>query len=177
MNKILVNKKEFKYTENNFPIFIHGRDHEGASFYTISLIADLFFRDFEIVVLCGYPMAFEQFKNQVKDINDRVVFYTKEHIADFKNKLLSLDNTNNQIILLKNVELFDKDIINFVLERKNYIISGDFNKCVLGEKILEKPFVTKIFFSDFFDIEMPLLNKYEGFFVSDVTKGLTKLVL
>jgi len=43
-------------------------------FYTISLIANLFSEGFNVIVLCGYPMAFEQFKKQVSSLNKRVVF-------------------------------------------------------------------------------------------------------
>jgi hypothetical protein len=177
MKKILINNKEFKFTKDNFPMLIHGKDHEGASFYTISLIANLYSQGFKVIVLCGYPMAFEQFKEQIGNLDERVVFYTKDKILDFKNTLINSNNIDEQIVLLKNVELFNEDIINFVLERNKYIISGDFNKCVFGNKILEKHFMTKIFFSEVFKIKIPLLNKYEGFLTSDKIEGITKIEL
>jgi hypothetical protein len=146
MKKIFVNQQEFEFTKDNLPMLIHGKDHAGASFYTISLIANLFLQGSKIIVLCGYPMAEEQFRKQVGNFAGEVNFYTKDNVSDFK-KLVSSFNDNEPIILLKNVELFDEETADFVLANKKCIISGDFSKCVFRDKILEKSFTTKIFFS------------------------------
>lgn len=175
MKKIFVNEKEFEFTKDNLPALIHGEDHAGASFYTISLIANLFRQGCEIIVLCGYVMAHEQFKEQIGDFNGKYVLYTKEKISDFKEMLLSSQDKDDQVFLLKNVELFDEDIVNLVQKKEKYIISGDFNKCMFEEKIIKKHFTTKIFFSNFPGINTPPLDKYEGFFVSDKTQSITKL--
>jgi hypothetical protein len=175
MKKIFVNKKEIQFSEDNLPMLIHGEDHAGASFYTISLVANLFLQGSKVVVLCGYSMAEDQFKKQIVDFNNKDVFYTKEQILDFKNKVSSIIDIDEYIILLKNIELFDEEVVDFILGKKKYIISGDFNKCPFQDKVLEKSFTTKIFFSEFSGIDMPPLNKYEGFFISESLKGVTKL--
>ena len=53
MNKILVNEKEFNFTEENLPILIHGEDKSGASLYTIAIAANLFSQKEKLVILCG----------------------------------------------------------------------------------------------------------------------------
>jgi len=87
MKKIFLNLEEIKYKEGDLPMLIHGEDHCGASMYTISLIANLFQEDSKIIVLCGYPMAEEQFKKQIGASNGEAIFFTKEYILDFKNKI------------------------------------------------------------------------------------------
>jgi hypothetical protein len=175
MKKIFVDKKEFQFTGDNLPMLIHGEDHAGASFYTISLIANLFLQGSKILVLCGYSMAEEQFRKQVGDFRGEVAFYTKDQISDFLKAVSSLRDIDERIVLLKNVELFDGETANFVSEKKKYIISGDFNKCAFREKVLEKLFATKIFFSPLSEVEIPYLNKYEGFFISNFLNGITKV--
>lgn len=175
MKKIFINQEEVNYTEDNFPMLIHGEDHCGASMYAISLIANLFLEGSKIIVLCGYPMAEKQFRDQVGVSKGEITFFTKEYILDFKDKISLISNIDDYIILLKNIELFDEEIFDFVSKHKKYIISGDFNKCIFQDKVLDKGFRTKIFFSKFHGVDVPMLNKYEGYVISDKIKGVTKL--
>jgi len=175
MKKFFIDGKTLELEEKDLPMLIHGEDHAGASFYTISLIANLFLAGSKILVLCGYPMAEEQFRKQVGDFKGEINFYTKEKVLGFKNRVSSIENIDEYVVLLKNVELFDKEIIDFVLNKKKFIISGDFNKCAFKNSVLEKQFKTKIFFSPISGIEIPMLEKYEGFFISDSLKGIIKV--
>jgi hypothetical protein len=176
MNKILLNEKEFNFTENNFPILIHGEDKSGASFYTISIAVNLFLKNLPIVFLCGYPMAEEEFRKQVNQDygKDRIIFYTKERISEFK-EFVADQNNQERIIFIKNIELFDEDIFNLISSKNKIILSGDINKCSFKDKILNKKFNTKIFFSPFNDVKLPALQKYEGFLVSSNSEGVTKV--
>ena len=173
MKTVLVNKERFNFTENNLPVLIHGEEGSGASFYTIVLIANLFSQGFKILTLCGYHMAEDEFKKQVGDLGDKAVFYTKE--KEFEFLLSNLEDEDKRIILIKNVELFEDNVISTILKNKNVIISGDLNKCAFKKKILEKSFPIKIFFSKLTEIETPITNKYEGFFISDKLQGVTKV--
>ena len=175
MKKINLNEEEYKFSRDDMPILIHGEDHAGASFYTLSLIANLSLEGQKVLVLCGYPMAQEQFEKQVEGFGHSTVFYTKEGEQDFLHALASTND--NDIILIKNIELFDGSIIEPVLNKKNFIISGDLGKCVYKDKILEKSLNTKIFFSGIPGIEIPPLQRFEGFFMSKKAQGVTKIEL
>jgi hypothetical protein len=176
MNKILVNQKELNFTENNFPVLIHGEEGSGASLYTVTMAVNLFSQNFPIVFLCGYPMAEEEFKKQLDrtSYKDKVYFYTKEKVSEFKEVLINANNAES-IIFVKNIELFEKDIFDLVLPKNKIILSGDLNKCNAKEQILNTKFNTKIFFSQFHDMKFAVLRKYEGFFVSNNLKGATKV--
>ena len=73
------------------------------------------------------------------------------------------------------IELFSEEVIQAVLKKEKFILSGDFNKCVIKDKILTEPFNTKIFFSPLPKIELPSLEKFQGYFISEHLKGVTTL--
>jgi endo-1,4-beta-mannosidase len=178
MNLILFNEKEFDFTDDNFPVLINGEDKSGASLYTITLSANLFSQHLKILYLCGYQHAEEEFKRQVGGDFDKnyAVFYTKEQISEFKRFLGNL-GAEERVIILKNIELFGEDIFDLISGRNKLIISGDINKCNFKNKILNKKFNTKIFFSPL-DVVIPsMLKKYDAFFVWDGLKGITKVRL
>lgn len=169
---IMLEGKNFNVTENHLPTLIHGEDHQGASLYTISFAANLCTQGLKLVALSGYPMALEEFQKQVGDLGDKAIFYTKDKVAEF---LSHIEKINGEIVLLKNVDLFNEDVFNQVSKAKKYIISGDISKCIFKEKILAKNFSTKVFFSKLDEVELPALNKYEGFLMSGGVEGITKL--
>lgn len=176
MNKILVNQEELNLTKINFPVLVHGEEGSGASLYTVTLAVNLFSQDFPIVFLCGYPMAEEEFKKQLDGTSykDKVVFYTKEKVSEFKEFVINPINSQS-IIFIKNIELFEKDVFDLILTKNKIILSGDLNKCSCKNQILSTKFNTKIFFSSFSNMAFSVLRKYEGFFVSKNLKGATKV--
>ena len=176
MNTILVNQEELNLKENDFPMLIHGEEGSGASLYTITMAVNLFSQDFFLVFLCGYPMAEEEFKKQLgmDSYKDKVVFYTKENVSEFK-KFVNNSNNTKRIIFIKNIELFDEDVLDLILTRNNIILSGNVEKCGSKQKILNKKFNTKIFFSSLENMTFKLLQKYEGFLVSNNLQGMTKV--
>ncbi|MDR3519358.1 MAG: hypothetical protein P4L63_00500 [Candidatus Pacebacteria bacterium] len=176
MNKILVNQEELNLTEKDFPVLIHGEEGSGASLYTVTLAVNLFSQGFPIVFLCGYPMAEEEFKKQLAGASyqDKVIFYTKEKVSEFKESVINPINSQ-RIIFVKNIELFEKDVFDLILLKNKIILSGDLNRCVCKKQILSTKFNTKIFFSSFDNMAFSVLRKYEGFFVSDGLKGATKV--
>jgi hypothetical protein len=178
MNQISVDEKEFNFTGNIFPMFIHGEDKSGASLYTVTMAVNLFAQNLPIVFLCGYPMAEVEFKKQVNQVykKEQIIFYTKEHVSEFK-EFITNPNNQERIIFIKNIELFDKNVFDFVLPKNKIIFSGDLNKCSSKDKILNINFKTKVFFSKLDDVKLPALQKYEGFLISENLKGITKVKL
>lgn len=174
MPKLLLDKKEFNFTENNFPILIHGEDKSGASLYTITTAVDFYKQNLKIIFLCGYEQAKEEFVKQVGTIDDKIIFFVKEEVEEFRKLLTKSDDI---IIIIKNIELFGENIFDLVSEKTKLIISGDITKCSFVNKILEKPFKTKIFFSKLKDINIPQLQKYEAYLLSDNLSGIATLSL
>jgi len=175
MKKILLDGQDYRFTENKLPLLIHGVDKSGASLYTISVIADLFSQGHKILVLSGYPMAREEFKNQVGIYNTRALFYTKDQISIFQSQLKDLKDVGERVILLKNADLFDEEVFNEVSKNRNFIVSGDFSKCIFRDRILETTFSTKVFFSPLEGFSVPELKKYEGYLKSVDKEGITTL--
>lgn len=172
MNIILDNKEVTQLVPESLPMLIHGAEKSGASMYTIALAAQWFDQGSELVVLCGYPMAEETFITLVGKKADSAKFFTKEKIDKFMAEIKTADNP---IIIIKNIELFNEELLIAVSEKKNLIISGDINKTPFKERILKKEFVTSVYFSDFPGLDLSKLEKYEGLVKSGDYEGITKL--
>ncbi len=176
MNKILLDGEEVRqFVKESLPTLIHGEDVSGASLYTVSLAANFYARGFPILFLCGFSMAEDEFVKQGGNYdNGKVQFYTKEKVEEFK-EILASENTDDQVIVIKNIELFEEDVFGLIASKENVVISGDINKSSFMQAILDKEFTTQIYFSPLMDTELPALNKYEGFVVSGGYKGVTSL--
>jgi len=171
MNKILLENNEYRFTDTNLPILIHGKNKSGASLYTISLAASLYTQGSKILFLCGYKQAREEFTKQVGNLNSRVNFLTKEQVNDFEKALFQFDGT----IIIKNIELFDENTFDLVKERERLIISGDLSLCLFKNKILKKPFATEILFSHLNSFDTLKFEKHQGFLKSNNFQGTTSL--
>jgi len=172
MSKILLDNKEFIFTEDHLPILIHGEDHSGASLYTITLAAHLVASGSKLIFLCGYQMAKNEYVKQVGHM-DGTQFFVKEETQEFKEALIKTGDKT--IVFVKNVELFDVEIFNIVANRKKAVISGDISKCAFEDKILNKAFNCRVLFSKLNREELPKLNKYEGYLSSTDLQGITAL--
>ena len=172
--KILLDNKEVQsLVPDSLPILIHGEENSGASLYTIVLAAKWFSQGNKILFLCGYPMAEEAFYELVDHKNNDAEFYTTERTLEFIERAKEI--SSDTIVIIKNIELFDKQILNILTDNKNIIISGDLQKSILQDEITKINFATKVFFFFFSDTSLPILAKYEGFVVSNNYKGITKL--
>ncbi len=173
--KILIDNKGLRQlNQKNLPMLIHGEEGSGSSLYTIALAAKWFQQGYIILFLCGYQMAEEEFR-RIAGKKDSARFFTKDRWKEF-GKEFSL-TSNKRIVFIKNIELFNSDVLRLVSTEKNLVLSGDINKSNLKDMILQKQYMTKIYFSDFSDIKFPLLGKYEGLLVSANINGITKVEL
>ena len=176
MNSILLDEKEVEALEpNSLPLLIHGSEGSGASLYTICLAAKWFKQGYDVVFLCGFPMAEQQFAQQVGGGYDRVRFYTQEKRETFE-RVVSTESLENTIVVIKNVELFP-GVADWVASLPSLIISGDINQAQDKERIRALRFVTSIYFSplESGDGLVRGINKYEGVVVSEGYRGITKL--
>jgi len=174
MQKILLGGHDLDIIKLSFPLLIHGEEGSGASFYTISLAANLYTAGFTILFLCGYEMAEKKFIEQVEKMDkNKIQFFVKERVEEFKEVLTHINE--DTVIVIKNIELFAEDIFEFVSSRNKLIISGDINQCAFKDKIFEMHFDTRIFFSRLEKFDIPAMNKYEGYLLSTIGNGITKI--
>ena len=176
MHKILLNKKPFKVSEINFPILIHGEDGSGASFFTITLTANLLHSGSKVIFLCGYTMAHEEILRQIPNITEEdILLYTKDQLDKFDEALSLIENVNERVIVVKNIELFTEELFDHVSSYQKIIISGDIDKCSYKEKIMTKYYSEIILFSDLNKIILPTLEKHQGYLKSKSEEGFITL--
>lgn len=173
VKKILLNNQVFHFTKSDLPILIHGEDGSGASLFTICALADLYFQGSKVIALTGFPMAQKEFEKQIGS-NENVQFFTKEKIDEFIDLVSKTSDIIDDIVLMKNIELFNEEIFNTIKNFNNLILSGDINKCSFKDKLLQKHVNTKIYFSQL-DEQLPEFNKYQGFLVSENLRGVVSL--
>lgn len=172
--KILLDDKVVEaLAPESLPMLIHGKEGLGASLYTIVLATKWFSQGYSILCLCGFPMAEEKFNELVDRKKGDAIFYTHDKVLNFVKEVVQ--KSNNRIIIIKNIELFNEDILNVFDTTENVIISGDILKTNFKDKILQKKFITSVYFSEFPDINTSKLRKYEGLVKSGNYEGITKL--
>lgn len=79
-----------------------------------------------------------------------------------------------RIVVAKNFETLPEVVRNTLIKRENCIISGDLEKVLTVEQISK--FSTKIFFSPFLKMELPLLLQYQGFISYSGGTGIARII-
>lgn len=187
----------YEFSRNDLPLLISYREGTGGSQFSVSLIADLFANGEKILFLTAYPMAREQFLNQIpEDLKKNTAFIDsgeailnnknmKGILLDsgnqelFMNTLSDLPNIDDRIIFVKNIETFSDELILKCLNYKNIILSGNIDKCTVRERLASFDFQTTILFSQpdtKIPFNLPELTKYEGYMWGQGGEGVIKLV-
>lgn len=194
IKKILFNNTELQFDRGNLPCLIHGEAHVGSSLFTVSLIAKLYSQGEKILFLSGYPMARQEFVDQIERKEDiilaeqdmsiekladsKVIFVARENINMFIKLASSLPDVKERVVLIKNIDLFNREDFFPIKDFENIVLSGDLDKCSYKDLILEKKFKSIFLFSKTTSInfDLPNLNKFEGFFLdSGNVSGIVKL--
>jgi hypothetical protein len=195
VDKILLNDQLFTTGENSLPLFVEYTEGTGGSHLTMTLLSDLFSHGSKILLLTAYPMAKENFLQQIGEDTTRIGFVNT--VSDFekeKNKqAIILDSGNEElfiqainvlqdfeerVVLVKNIEVFNDKIFETCLRFDKLILSGDVDKCPYKEKILNKRYNTIIAFCQplvHFPITVPKLEKYVGFLYNEKFEGFIKI--
>jgi len=191
----LLNNKVFHFNENNLPCLVHYKEKTGGSQFTITLVADLFLQGSKILFLTAYPMAKDNFFEQTKGMESKIFFVksNKDLIKAEKYQaiilksgdsnlyleaLKTLPDLKERVVLLKNFEIFDKNILEKSLELEKIVLSGDLDNSVVKKQISNKAYKTTILFSNpetSLLIKAPELKKYTGYMKTGDKKGLVTL--
>lgn len=178
---ILLNKRTFNFSKGDLPCLISGKRGVGASQFTVSMAVNLLKQGNKILFFTAFPMATENLLSQIKNnksLNKNIIMLPSGDTQKFKKTITNLKNINKTIIFVKNIEEFDFSIIEEIINKKNIILSGDIDRCPFKEKIAEKKFKNKIFFSPpkiNLGIRTPILDRYKGYFWSKRKKGVIVL--
>lgn len=190
---ILLNNEAYNINDSDLPCLIHYAPKTGGSHFSISLIADLFLRGENILFLTAYPMAKDNFLEQIKGEEAKTSFITEEGQLNTNAQAIILESGNEElflkavkklsdlkdrVILIKNMEVFSKEVIDSCLNLQKVILSGDLDKCLAKEQISTKQYQTIVLFSKSqtpLKVEPPILEKYTGYLWSENKKGLVSI--
>ncbi len=171
LKKILLDSTEFHFSDSHLPALIHGKENEGSSLFTISMLADLHSQGLNVVALTGFAMASDELYKQIgEEGKDRVAVFVKEQTREFLDFIQKQNDTHKRVVLVQNIELFEKEVLDAVRDFEKLVIAGDISKCSYKESLLSINFATKIYFSKL-DQSLPPLQQYEGYLSSTNTKG------
>lgn len=192
-DKIIFNEKEYQISESDLPCLVTYAEKSGGSHFSVSMIADLFLQGKKILFLTAYPMAKDNFFEQIKGYESKTAYITDESqlstdiqgiILESGNEELflkatkKLDNIDDRVILIKNMEVFTQAVFDICLNYKKLILSGDIDKCVAKKQISQKKFNAVVAFTKpeiDLGITIPSLEKYVGYWRSKDKEGYTKL--
>ena len=193
INKILLNGDDYQLNETDLPALITYKEKTGGSHFSISLVADLALRGSKILFLTAYPMAKDNFLNQVAELDLRVDYVTE--IAQLDNNaqviiiesgnealgieaLQQLTDLSERVVLIKNMEVFSQALFDACLGLDKLILSGDIDDCVAKQAISKMEFKTTVIFTNpeiKLSVQAPELEKYVGYLWSKNKEGLTSV--
>lgn len=195
MNKILLNNEPYKVSESNLPYLVIYGDKSGGSHFTITLVKDLFLSGSKILFLTAFPMAKDNFLEQVGPDHSKIAFVNSvEDLKNYKdsdviildsgNENLFIESTkvlediNERVVLVKNIEAFSTEAFDACLSLQKVILSGHIDICTSKEKIMSKEFKSMVVFTKpeiSLPIEVPVLEKWTGYLWSEGKTGMIKV--
>jgi len=157
-------------SKKDLPVLIHGREGHGASFFSVKMVAEFVKKGSPLIFWSGYHMAKDEFKKEFGgNIPEHVKIIENENPVEIGATLENI--SEEQILFVKNFELVPNNLMEKILERKLLIICGDLEKALTKEEVLKFP--TRIFFTPYPGIEIPELEKYQGYIFSKNKAGET----
>lgn len=161
---IILNNNLYNPTNDILPCLISYWDKVWWSQFSMTLLAQLCNTWSKAIVLTWYPMARENFLEQIvgtnitmgdlhsKDdithnIDKQVLFIESWNSELFIEILDNLPDKNERIIFIKNFDIFSNIVLEWYIHHPNIILSGDIDASPLKEKIAHTPYKTIIAFS------------------------------
>ena len=192
INGLTLDNEEFAFNESLLPCLVMGAQKSGASYLSICLISNLIQTGSKVIFFTAFSMAKEEL---LKQINQSDIFeVTNEN--DIKNappdksilvqsgnkdlwqKVLSVVNKlNDYVVFVKNIEEYDRSIIDSLGDNRKILLSGVVGDCVFRKELVKRDWVTKIIFdpANEFNINLPILEKYESFLINQNYQGVLRL--
>lgn len=191
-SEILLNGKQYHFGESDLPALFTYGEGVGGSHFSVTAVADMFLRGSKILFLTAYPMAKDNFMEQISDKKDKVIYADdKCEINDnqaiivesgnetiFLEYIEKLKDLDERVVFIKNIETFSDVVLERCLSLERVVLSGDIDKCVGGGKIISKRFKTVVAFNEpktEFPFEVPGLERYSGYLVGENYSGTVKV--
>lgn len=191
-NKITLNDQAFTFKESFLPCLISWARKSWASYFSVSLIGNLIEQGAKVIFFTAFPMAKEELLHQIgnnktfevinqSDIQN--IPQDKSIIIESWNKDLwgkTIEKLGNEdyILFVKNIEEYDKSILDILQANKKILLSGDMDTCAFKQELTKMNRNSKIIFTipniDL-NITIPTLKKYESYIVNDIHKGILRL--
>jgi len=175
---ILINKEKFNFTENDFPMLIHGRCKTGASHFSVCLAANLTKNNMKVIFFTAYPEAKDEFRKEINNDETNAIIINSGEEEVFIETLKNVPDLSERVILIKNIENYTSKLFEVVRRSKFVIFSGDMDKCEFVDELIKKDFNTKIFFSQLEKYPQDGLEdllKYHGKIISKIHEGTISL--
>jgi len=152
----------------DLPVLIHGKEGHGASFFSIKMVAGFVKKGNPLIFWSAYSMAKQEFKKELNNnVPPNVIIVENEDPAELNKIILEIDA--GQTLFVKNFEIVPGETRKKLLERKLLIIAGDLKKTLTKDEVLKFP--TRVFFTPYLGIEIPSLEKYQGYMFSKNNNG------
>ncbi len=192
-NDILLNNHHVHFNEADLPCLITYGDKTGGSHFSVCLVADLFRQGAKILFLTAYPMARENFMEQIAGEESKVIYVTdaKDLTTDaqviilesgneslFFAAVAGLDDLEERVVLVKNMEVFGPTVFHACLPCKKLILSGNLDECLAKEEISKMHFSTTVIFKQpeiVLPHTAPTLEKYTAYLRSPDKEGMVRI--
>jgi len=192
--KLFLDNKPFHFSEDDLPCLVSYANGTGGSHFSVVLVADLFLSGSKILFLTAYPMATDNFLNQVEgsglniarienegDLvgkeNTQAIMIKSGDEELFMKVAELLPDIKERVVFVKNIEGLKGETLKKCLEFDKVILSGDIDKCDLKEEILKRHFKTTILFNQpetDLTLKVPELEKYSGYMWGDEIEGIVR---
>ncbi|MFZ2150846.1 MAG: hypothetical protein WAZ12_04015 [Candidatus Absconditicoccaceae bacterium] len=193
IKQIILDKKIFQFEESLLPCLVVGAHKSGASYFSVTIVANLINKGSKVIFFTAFPMAKEELLDQIG--TDKTFDITKktdlENIPQDKSIIIESGNKElrgqvikgvkdleNYIIFVKNIEEYDNSILDIIGINNKIILSGDLDNCSFKNNIASKKWESKIIFTvpeTALNIQVPILEKYESYLINSKIKGILKI--
>lgn len=180
MKKIIniTTKEEVKFTNEDLPMLVHGKEHSGASLLSITIASLLHANGLKLIIFTAYPMAKEEFMKQVG--NEESVFYLEDEkniteAVEFQTVIVQSGNVDlflkiisntsimkDRVIFVKNIETINTPVLELI-KPYLFMVSGDLDLNMAQQDFKSMNYNTKIFTSQMTGEIIPILEKYQAF--------------
>lgn len=189
------NNIEINFSKEDLPMVIHGPEHSGSSFFSITMAAHLHKQGNKILMFTAYQMATQEFLKQVGEeasvcrvdnwaevvaaqsyqtviVNSgdsELCAYTLSHLPDIYSR----------IVFIKNVEqVLTEAVAQGINMNERTLLSGNIDASPAKEFIKKVNYKTKIFFSDssILPKELPTLGKYQACVFKENNKFIVSII-
>lgn len=189
----LLNNETYRADEHDLPCLIHYLPKTGGSHFSVVLAANLFLSGSKLLMLTAYPMAKDNFLQQVSGKESDVAYVTDERdlhtnaravILESGNEQLflqaikALDDVDSRVVFIKNIEVFGDETLRSCLNFRKLILSGNLDECALQREIGQKQYTTTVLFNAPkvpLAVAPPKLEQYVGYLWGENEEGFVSV--